>query len=113
MPIYPYECARGHYFEVWQSIKDEPLTCCRYEEDGSFCPAEVRRIIAPTNGFVMDPTGIYQPIPGKDKYGKQNEEKITRKEFDRRDRALRDEMLETAKRGPRLDVEPKKQSTWF
>jgi putative FmdB family regulatory protein len=28
MPTYEYRCTKGHTFEAWQSISDEPLTKC-------------------------------------------------------------------------------------
>lgn len=41
MPIYEYRCAKGHQFEVIQSMADDPVTEC--EE----CGASVERVFHP------------------------------------------------------------------
>jgi putative FmdB family regulatory protein len=40
MPLYEYECAKGHRFEAIQKISDKPLKRC------TLCPAHARRTIA-------------------------------------------------------------------
>jgi len=40
MPLYEYECAKGHRFEAIEKVKDKPLKRC------SLCPAPVRRTIS-------------------------------------------------------------------
>lgn len=40
MPLYEYECARGHRFEVLQKVGDPPLTSC------SCCAAEAKRVLS-------------------------------------------------------------------
>jgi len=40
MPLYEYECAEGHRFEVVQKVQEKPLTRCQV------CPARARRIIS-------------------------------------------------------------------
>ncbi len=41
MPIYEYRCAKGHTFEVMQSMSEDPIVAC--EE----CGATVERIFHP------------------------------------------------------------------
>lgn len=53
MPTYEYECENGHRFEVFQSMKDEPLQAC------TECSAPVRRIIGPGAGFLFKGSGFY------------------------------------------------------
>ena len=55
MPIYEYECYKGHQFEVVQSIKDEPLKTCR--EKG--CRRRVRRLISKCS-FALKGGGWYE-----------------------------------------------------
>jgi len=51
MPLYEYECARGHRFEAVQKLKEKPLSKC------SVCSARARRIISqPT---LLHNRGIY------------------------------------------------------
>lgn len=40
MPLYEYECAKGHRFEAIQRISDEPLKRCRH------CLSLARRTIS-------------------------------------------------------------------
>ncbi|HZD39079.1 MAG TPA: zinc ribbon domain-containing protein [Terriglobales bacterium] len=40
MPLYEYECAQGHRFEVVQKVADQPLKHC------SRCSARARRAIS-------------------------------------------------------------------
>lgn len=53
MPTYDYECEQGHRFEVFQSMKDEPLTSC------TECGAPARRRIGPGAGFLFRGDGFY------------------------------------------------------
>jgi putative FmdB family regulatory protein len=53
MPTYDYECENGHRFEVFQSMKDDPLTECRE------CGAAVKRLIGPGAGFLFKGDGFY------------------------------------------------------
>lgn len=53
MPTYDYECEKGHRFEVFQSMKDEPLTECVE------CGAKVKRLIGPGAGFLFRGDGFY------------------------------------------------------
>ncbi|MBI2988435.1 MAG: zinc ribbon domain-containing protein [Deltaproteobacteria bacterium] len=40
MPLYEYECARGHRFEAVQKVGDQPLKKC------SVCAATAKRILS-------------------------------------------------------------------
>jgi putative FmdB family regulatory protein len=40
MPLYEYQCTRGHRFEAIQKISDRPLKQC------SICPAKAQRTIS-------------------------------------------------------------------
>lgn len=40
MPLYEYECARGHRFEAVQKATEKPVAKC------SVCPAKARRVIS-------------------------------------------------------------------
>jgi len=40
MPLYEYECAKGHRFETVQKVKQRPLTKC------SVCSARAKRILS-------------------------------------------------------------------
>ncbi|MDP8943955.1 MAG: FmdB family transcriptional regulator [Actinomycetota bacterium] len=41
MPTYEYRCDRGHTFEVFQRMSDDPLTTC------TACDSSVRRVLHP------------------------------------------------------------------
>jgi putative FmdB family regulatory protein len=108
MPIYVYEGTKGHHREIWQGINDEPLTEC------PICKVPIHRIITVPGGHVMEPNGIYQPLPGIDPKTKRGREhKVTKREYEKNDRALRDEMLALGARGPKLELEPRKTSRWI
>lgn len=122
MPIYVYECAKGHQLEEWQGIKDPPFEKIEHSfftlpKGHVICRAAVRRIIVPPGGYVMEPSGVYQPLPGMDPKTKRGrEEKITKREYERRDRDLRTRMLATRERGlktSRIDMDPPKRQSWF
>ena len=40
MPLYEYDCAKGHHFEAIQKVNDKPLRKC------SVCSASARRTIS-------------------------------------------------------------------
>jgi putative FmdB family regulatory protein len=40
MPLYEYECAKGHRFEAVEKVSEKPLTKC------SVCAASARRVIS-------------------------------------------------------------------
>ena len=53
MPTYEYVCTKGHTFEAFQSIKDEPLTRCPK------CNSRVRRTISGGMGVIFKGSGFY------------------------------------------------------
>jgi putative FmdB family regulatory protein len=53
MPTYEYVCTKGHKFEAFQSIKDEPLTRC------PTCNSSVRRVINGGMGVIFKGSGFY------------------------------------------------------
>ena len=40
MPLYEYQCAKGHSFEAVQGVNERPVTRC------SVCMAKARRIVS-------------------------------------------------------------------
>lgn len=53
MPTYEYVCTKGHTFEAFQSIKDEPLVRCPK------CNSSVRRVISGGMGVIFKGSGFY------------------------------------------------------
>jgi putative FmdB family regulatory protein len=53
MPTYEYACTKGHTFEAFQSIKDEPLVRCPK------CNSSVRRVISGGMGVIFKGSGFY------------------------------------------------------
>jgi putative FmdB family regulatory protein len=53
MPTYEYKCTKGHTFEAFQSIMDEPLTKCPE------CRSAVRRVINGGMGVIFKGSGFY------------------------------------------------------
>jgi putative FmdB family regulatory protein len=54
MPTYEYRCDQcGDDFEVWQSIKDDPLTECPR------CGRPIRKVLSPA-GIVLKGSGFYK-----------------------------------------------------
>ena len=54
MPTYEYECKScGHSFDVFQSMKDEPLKICPE------CGKEIRRLINGGTGVIFKGGGFY------------------------------------------------------
>ncbi len=55
MPTYEYKCTKcGHRFEIFQSMKDEPLTIC------PVCKGKIKRLIGAGAGPIFKGTGFYQ-----------------------------------------------------
>ncbi|MDR3626921.1 MAG: zinc ribbon domain-containing protein [Ignavibacteriaceae bacterium] len=55
MPTYEYKCKKcGHMFEVFQSMKDEPIKVCPK------CKGAVKRLIGPGLTPIFKGTGFYQ-----------------------------------------------------
>ncbi len=56
MPTYEYQCEKCEKtFEVFQSMKDEPLSACR--EEG--CDGSVKRLIGTGAGLIFKGSGFY------------------------------------------------------
>ncbi len=53
MPTYEYKCTKGHTFEAFQSMMDEPLTRCPE------CKSAVRRVINGGMGVIFKGSGFY------------------------------------------------------
>ena len=54
MPTYGYECKKcGHNFDIFQSMKDEPLKTCPE------CGKELRRLINGGTGVIFKGAGFY------------------------------------------------------
>jgi putative FmdB family regulatory protein len=57
MPNYDYECMEcGKIFEVFQSMKDEKLSHCPFEE----CNGAVKRLLGTGGGIIFKGSGFYQ-----------------------------------------------------
>mgnify|MGYP000912379188 CR=1 FL=1 len=55
MPTYEYECAKcKKNFEIFQSIKDQPLTKC------PTCKGKVKRLLGTGAGIIFKGSGFYQ-----------------------------------------------------
>jgi putative FmdB family regulatory protein len=60
MPTYGYECKScGYTFDVFQSMKDEPLKTCPQ------CGKEIRRLINGGGGVIFKGSGFYVTDKGK------------------------------------------------
>lgn len=56
MPTYEYECAKcGKTFEVFQSMKDDPLKTCPDKK----CKGKVKRLIGTGAGLIFKGSGFY------------------------------------------------------
>lgn len=56
MPTYEYECAKcGKTFEIFQSMKDEPLKTCPNKK----CKGKVKRLIGTGAGLIFKGSGFY------------------------------------------------------
>lgn len=56
MPTYEYECAKcGKTFEVFQSMKDEPLKTCPNKK----CKGKVKRLLGTGAGLIFKGSGFY------------------------------------------------------
>lgn len=68
MPIYEYRCEKGHQFEVFQSMSDDPVTAC--EE----CGAPVERVFHPV-AVHFKGSGFYNTdYKNKSKAGKDSKD---------------------------------------
>ena len=65
MPTYEYKCSVcGHTFEMFQSMKDEPLKVCPK------CCGEVRRLIGTGAGLIFKGSGFYATDNRSESYKK-------------------------------------------
>ena len=56
MPTYEYECAKcGKTFDVFQSMKDEPLKTCPNKK----CKGKVKRLLGTGAGLIFKGSGFY------------------------------------------------------
>jgi putative FmdB family regulatory protein len=65
MPTYEYECQKcGHFFEVFQSIKDEPLKRCPN------CRGKLKRVVGAGANIIFKGSGFYQTDYRSENYKK-------------------------------------------
>jgi putative FmdB family regulatory protein len=56
MPTYEYQCEKcEQVFELFQSMKDDPITSCRLEG----CDGKVKRLIGTGAGLIFKGSGFY------------------------------------------------------
>lgn len=56
MPTYEYECQKcGKTFEIFQSMKDEPLKICPDKK----CKGKIKRLIGTGAGLIFKGSGFY------------------------------------------------------
>jgi len=65
MPTYDYECPKGHTFEAFQKMTDEPVSACPE------CGAPARRKISGGAGFLFKGEGFYITESRSDDYKKK------------------------------------------
>lgn len=65
MPTYDYECRKGHRFELFQKMTDEPVATCPE------CGAEASRQISGGAGFLFKGDGFYITDYRSDDYRKK------------------------------------------
>lgn len=65
MPTYDYECRKGHRFELFQKMSDEPVAKC------PDCGAEAQRLISGGAGFLFKGDGFYITDYRSDDYKKK------------------------------------------
>jgi len=67
MPTYEYRCAKGHHFELFQSMSDEPVDKCPE------CGAASERILSAGAGVIFKGSGFYITDYRSDTYKKSAE----------------------------------------
>ena len=65
MPTYEYECPKGHTFEVFQKMTDEPVAACPE------CGEKATRKISGGAGFLFKGEGFYITDYRSDEYKKK------------------------------------------
>ena len=67
MPTYEYRCAKGHHFELFQSMTDEPVEKCPE------CGAKSERLLSSGAGLIFKGSGFYITDYRSDSYKKSAE----------------------------------------
>ncbi|MEX2473445.1 MAG: zinc ribbon domain-containing protein, partial [Gemmatimonadota bacterium] len=65
MPTYEYRCPKGHAFEIFQRMSDDPVAKCPE------CGAEAERQISGGAGFLFKGDGFYITDYRSDDYKKK------------------------------------------
>lgn len=65
MPTYDYECLKGHRFELFQKMSDDPVSACPE------CGADAQRLISGGAGFLFKGDGFYITDYRSDEYKKK------------------------------------------
>lgn len=56
MPTYEYACQKcGHEFEIFQSMKDQPLTACPQKK----CKGKLKKLLGTGAGLIFKGSGFY------------------------------------------------------
>ena len=67
MPTYEYRCERGHEFERFQKMSDDPISTCPE------CGGEAERLLSGGGGFVFRGEGFYATDYRSSEYRKKEE----------------------------------------
>lgn len=65
MPTYEYRCPKGHHFELFQKMSDDPRAPCPE------CGAESERLLSGGAGFLFKGEGFYATDYRSDSYKKE------------------------------------------
>ncbi len=80
MPTYEYKCEKcGNQFEIFQSIKDDPLTWCAKCGHDS-----LKKLISVPAGLIFKGTGFY--LTDYKKTGSKSESATTKKTLGKKDK---------------------------
>lgn len=112
MPTYLYSCPDHGEFEIFHGIKEPARTAHEWFDDEAqltrVCLKPIKRLIASTGGHVVEPNGVYRHVLGPPqidpKTKRMKEEKITKAQFEREDRKLRDSMMDTRARAIKMGL---------
>lgn len=66
MPTYEYRCERGHAFERFQKMSDEPVSTC------PDCGGDAERVLSGGAGFVFKGEGFYATDYRSEEYRKKS-----------------------------------------